>query len=272
MPHKAPTDNNVDKSRLPAQAGAPPMPTDAPIDDHAAHLEDIAKAIEQLQRAAIFKIAEHLAEAQGIFRYRRDEGGFRGWVETRLRFSRQTAYSLLHVRERFGGQSVKYLDTFPATVLYLLTAPSTPEQARDEIIARAEAGEKLPVAEVKRTISAAKGHRQPRSRLQSAKSHAQSTNTGMALAATQPEPEQREPIERATAGETVSAKPPEKAAEEEPLPVLILREWRAAERAFRVSRAIRSRRSPRPFRLKAATRSRGWLSNSLLFSRISRPD
>ena len=34
------------------------------------------------------------AEAHGLFRYRRDEGGFAGWVEKRLKMSRRTALQL----------------------------------------------------------------------------------------------------------------------------------------------------------------------------------
>jgi hypothetical protein len=42
--------------------------------------------------------------------------------------------------------------SLPITCLYLLASPSTPESARDEILKRAEAGEPIPVAEVKDII------------------------------------------------------------------------------------------------------------------------
>jgi hypothetical protein len=67
------------------------------------------------------------AEAHGLFRYRRDEGDFAGWVEKRLKMSRRTAYNLLDVPEKFGGESVQILHTLPRSVLYLLAAPSTPD-------------------------------------------------------------------------------------------------------------------------------------------------
>jgi hypothetical protein len=54
-----------------------------------------------------------------MFRYNRDEGGFQGWVERRLRWSRPTAYNLLNVHKRLG-ESVNQLDTLPRRVLYLL--------------------------------------------------------------------------------------------------------------------------------------------------------
>ena len=111
---KFPKQDELESAGGPALAALPK----APIDDHAAQLESIAKAVEQLQATAILEIAKHLAEARELFRYRRDEGGFGGWVESRLRYSRQTAYNLLHVYQQFGsGEFVKHLDTFPASIL-----------------------------------------------------------------------------------------------------------------------------------------------------------
>ena len=95
-------------------------------------LEAIAREIETLQADAILHVAERLAEAREIFRYRRDEGGFGGWVESRLHYSRATAYNVLGIYERFGGECVQYLDTFPASILYLLAAPSTPADTKAE--------------------------------------------------------------------------------------------------------------------------------------------
>ena len=44
----------------------------------------------------------------------------------------------------------------PVSSLYLLAAPSTPKEARTEIIQRAEAGEKISGATVKETIARVK--------------------------------------------------------------------------------------------------------------------
>ena len=139
-------------------------PDDALTGDESCRLESLARDIEKLQGTATLKIAARLTEAREIFRYSRDDGGFAGWVETRLRISRQTAYNLLHVYERFGGKSVKYFDTFPASILYLLAAPSTPAEARDEVEAIAATGEKVSVEAVKEIITKAKGSEQPRKR------------------------------------------------------------------------------------------------------------
>jgi hypothetical protein len=133
----------------------------APTDLTDERLETIAKDIETAHGTAVLYVAERLAEARDIFRYRRDEGGFSGWVEKRLHYSRSTAYNLLGIHEQFGGEKnlSKCLDTFPASILYLLAAPSTPKEARDKIIERAQAGETVSVAEAKRVI--AKGRARP---------------------------------------------------------------------------------------------------------------
>ena len=142
-----------------APSGEPSARAQAPTDLTDERLETIAKDIETTHTNAVLHIAARLAEARDIFRYRRDEGGFSGWVEARLRYSRSTVYNLLSIHERFGGEKnlSKWLDTFPASILYLLAAPSTPEAAKTEIIARAQAGEPVTAAEVKRVVDSAKG-------------------------------------------------------------------------------------------------------------------
>jgi hypothetical protein len=141
-----------------AKSETPAKTSSAFLAEHADTLEIIAKTIERFQGTAILKIAACLSEARDLFRYRRDEGGFAGWVESRLTFSRQTAYNLIHVHEQFGGECVKRLDSFPTSVLYLLAAPSTPQAVRDEVISGAKAGEKPKIADVKAKVGAGKGH------------------------------------------------------------------------------------------------------------------
>src|SRR4029077_17816456 len=119
-------------------------------------LEAIARDIETLQRSALMQISKKLAEAREIFRYRRDDGGFGGWVESRLNYSRQTAYNLLHLLERFGEESVQLFDTLAPTVLYALAAPSTPQEVRRQVIEHVESGEKVTVKQVKQQIADAK--------------------------------------------------------------------------------------------------------------------
>jgi len=154
------TDNNVVMLN-------PPTDKAASVDLTDDRLEAIAKDIESLTETATLQVGAKLAEARGIFRYRRDEGGFAGWVKTRLGYSRQTAYNFVHVHERFGGQVSKGLDTLSRSILYLLAAPSTPEAAREEVTELAGKGENLSTAEVndivrehKPTRVRARSHRQ----------------------------------------------------------------------------------------------------------------
>lgn len=125
-------------------------------DDSERRLESIATDIEFLQATAVLRVAERLADAREIFRYRRDEGGFTGWVEARLKFSQSTAYKLLDVHERFGKQCFHIVETLPRSVLYLLAAPSTPGEAIDAVLDLAANGEKLTHAKVKDMIAQAK--------------------------------------------------------------------------------------------------------------------
>jgi hypothetical protein len=135
----------------------------APTDLTDERLETIAKNIESLTATTTLQVAAQIAEAHKIFRYRRDEGGFGGWVETRLGYSRQTAYNLLNVHEQFGGQeSVQNLDTLlTASVLYLLAAPSTPKEARDAVVESAQAGKSVLIGEAKQIVEQAKGSKPP---------------------------------------------------------------------------------------------------------------
>jgi phage N-6-adenine-methyltransferase len=157
---------NLDRNRGHAvsdiRSTAENKPSEATLDTTDEQLEAIAKNIETLVATAALQVGAELAKARDIFRYRRDEGGFAGWVETRLGYSRHTAYNLLHVHEQFGGQEVsKCLDTLGRSVLFLISAPSTPETARTEIIKRAEAGESISAAETKEVINEAKSRQQP---------------------------------------------------------------------------------------------------------------
>jgi hypothetical protein len=65
--------------------------------------------------------AVHLAEVRRRHLYRRDEGGFQGWVESRLSMSRRTAYNLLDVHNQLGGESFHIVETLPRRVLYLMS-------------------------------------------------------------------------------------------------------------------------------------------------------
>ena len=74
-------------------------------------------------------------------------GQFLPWLKTEFEFSESSANKFMQVAEKFGAKSVNFTDLKPA-ILYALAAPSTPETVRAEVIERAEAGEKITLAEV----------------------------------------------------------------------------------------------------------------------------
>jgi ribosome-associated translation inhibitor RaiA len=120
-------------------------------------LDELEAKIKAKQNEAASHIAEWLFEARGIWRYHRAEGGFRGWVESRLGYSHMTAYRMIAVHEKLGAESVTLWDTLgPGRALYELSKKDTPEEVVQAVVARAEDGERVSHAEVKRLIAEAK--------------------------------------------------------------------------------------------------------------------
>ena len=122
-------------------------------------LEQIAVEIETIQGVALLKVGERLLEAQELFRYQRDEQGFGGWVDRRLRFGQTTAYKLINVFAAFGGESVHKVDTLPKAVLYALAEPSTPPSLRAKALDMVKPGEPVDgdaLASLKRDLAEAK--------------------------------------------------------------------------------------------------------------------
>jgi hypothetical protein len=115
-------------------------------------LETLAQEIEQLTFESGLQIGKRLARGREIFRYRRDLGGFTGWVEKRLGYSVASAYRLLNLHERFA-ESFSRWKTLEVTALYALAAPGCPEEAIEKIAGRIDAGEKPTIAEVRETIA-----------------------------------------------------------------------------------------------------------------------
>jgi len=62
--------------------------------------------------------------------------------------SDQSARQFMWVYDRFGGENQKVFE-FRPSVLYALSAPSTPESVLEKAIEKAESGEKVTVSEVK---------------------------------------------------------------------------------------------------------------------------
>jgi hypothetical protein len=82
-------------------------------------------------------------------------GHWHDWLDAEFGWSEQTALNYMRVYEMAKSKNFLDLD-ISISALHWLAAPSTPEEARDEIIERAKAGENIPLAAVKETIGRAK--------------------------------------------------------------------------------------------------------------------
>ena len=79
-------------------------------------------------------------------------GRYTEWLEVEFGLSERMAQHFVNVRERLGPKSEKF-SVLPPSTLYLLAAPSTPDQAIVLVEARIDAGDRVSVAHVQRTIA-----------------------------------------------------------------------------------------------------------------------
>ena len=78
-------------------------------------------------------------------------GEFMAWVENEIKCHYSTALHFMRVWQTFGEQKEQISNVgINVSVLYLLSAPSTPEELRTEIVKMAKAGNPVSFAEAKR--------------------------------------------------------------------------------------------------------------------------
>jgi len=68
------------------------------------------------------------------------DGTFISWVENEAGLQRRHAYRLIYIHRAFDLDTVSKTN-FGASVLYILSEPATPREAREEAVYRAERGE-----------------------------------------------------------------------------------------------------------------------------------
>lgn len=78
-------------------------------------------------------------------------GRYTEWLGVEFGLSERMAQHFVNVRERLGPKSEKF-SVLPPSTLYLLAAPSTPDEAIATVEERIDAGDRLSVAHVQRTI------------------------------------------------------------------------------------------------------------------------
>lgn len=105
---------------------------------------------------AVIEIGERLIDVKE----RLGHGKFGQWLDAEFQWSADTARNYMNVAERFG-QNPK-ISEFAPSALYLLAAPSTPEDARTEAINLAEQGQKITHAVAKQIVTTHKEQAPPK--------------------------------------------------------------------------------------------------------------
>jgi hypothetical protein len=105
---------------------------------------------EQLRRSAqdIWEIGQKLVEVRSCLKY----GQFDVWLKAEFGWSRRTAYNFINVYEAFQDCANLAQVDIATSVLYLLAAPSTPTEVREEMLQRAKAGNKVTHKTVRQTL------------------------------------------------------------------------------------------------------------------------
>ncbi len=114
---------------------------------------EIVRNGRQAQESMI-TIGQRLVEVKGVL----EHGQFSDWCQTEFDMSQRTAQRMMQVADVFGGKNdtVSFLTD---SAMYLLSAPSTPEPAREQVIQEAMATGKSPTkARVQQVITQ---HRPP---------------------------------------------------------------------------------------------------------------
>jgi hypothetical protein len=115
--------------------------------EHAAAIRARGKRVV----ADVIEIGARLTECKRICGH----GNWLPWLDREFGWEETTAQRFMRVHELASSKSGNLPD-LPVSAIYLLAAPSRPDEARDEIIARAKAGEKINVEALKETVAKAR--------------------------------------------------------------------------------------------------------------------
>ena len=95
----------------------------------------------------IFHVGQKLAEVKQQLKH----GEFRNWLNTEFNWSVSSATKFMQVSEQFKNVNFTHLN-FAASALYVLAAPSTPENARQHALQLASKGENITFSLAKQII------------------------------------------------------------------------------------------------------------------------
>jgi Protein of unknown function (DUF3102) len=113
-----------------------------------AHAEAI-KAAGTRVIADVIEIGRHLIEAKDLCGH----GNWLAWLDKEFGWTERTALNFMRVHDLSRANPKRVSDlNLPLRSLYLLAAPSTPKEARQEVFDRAASGERQSVADIRTTI------------------------------------------------------------------------------------------------------------------------
>jgi hypothetical protein len=148
---------------VPQVHSGPPVPSDAFDYEAPEHVEH--QATLTLARDAIRKEMERCAKSIVTIGWNlqraKDECGhgiFLKWLDAEFGWSHRTAQRFMRAAEVFDTkENATRVSQMEPTAIYLLSAPSTPKQAREQVLTRLDAGERIPVEEIKDILRQCKG-------------------------------------------------------------------------------------------------------------------
>jgi Protein of unknown function (DUF3102) len=143
--------HSLDGTTVPSSQDLEALASTPVLAEHAAAIKTLGRRVV----TDVIEIGHRLTESRNICGH----GYWLPWLDREFGWSDKTAENFINVYKlssKFENFSNLNL---PLSGLYLLAAPSTPPEARDQIIEQAKAGKSVPVAEIKKTIAEAKGHK-----------------------------------------------------------------------------------------------------------------
>jgi len=120
---------------------------DAPTRGFVEQRTEEIRALGKRMAVDIIGIGQRLTEIKA----RLGHGHFGKWLEYEFGWSATNAWRFMKVAEAFKSSKLEDL-TIEASALYLLAAPSTPQEAREEAIEQAEEGEEITHAKAKEIV------------------------------------------------------------------------------------------------------------------------
>lgn len=119
-------------------------------------IEQHAQNIERIQRDTIVAIGQELIQVQDLFRFKRDEGGFTGWLASRLpHISKTAAYRAIDAFKGIDLEMFPQLGNLSDRAIHE-TATAEPD-VKAIIAERVAAGEVFTAAQVKEIKAKAAG-------------------------------------------------------------------------------------------------------------------